>query len=111
MDLTKKHCIPCEGGIPPMSGKEENKYMKKVKEWNLSRKGIHKISRRFLFRTFLQAVDFVNKIAKLAEKEHHHPDLHLHYNKLDVDLYTHAVHGLSENDFILAAKIDKLSKK
>ncbi|MEM4296008.1 MAG: 4a-hydroxytetrahydrobiopterin dehydratase [Candidatus Anstonellales archaeon] len=111
MDLTKKHCIPCEGGFPPMSNKEENEYIKKIKGWTLNRNGIHKISKYFVFKNFVDAMAFVNNVALIAEQEGHHPDIHISYNKVLIESYTHAIKGLSENDFILAAKIDKIADK
>jgi 4a-hydroxytetrahydrobiopterin dehydratase len=110
MELVKKHCIPCEGGMPPLTNKEENKLIKEIKGWVLDRKGIHKIKKSFLFKDFKEALKFVNKVGKIAEKEGHHPDIYIFYNKVDITLYTHAVKGLSENDFILAAKIDEMMK-
>jgi len=108
MDLTKKHCIPCEGGIPPMSKSEAGKYLKEVKGWQLSG---NKIEKDLKFRNFKQAMAFINKVAELAEEEGHHPDILVYsWNKVKITTYTHAIGGLSENDFILAAKIDKLMK-
>jgi 4a-hydroxytetrahydrobiopterin dehydratase len=108
MDLTKKHCVPCEGGTPPFSEDQENEYLKKIKGWSLLRDSEHKIRRQFTFKDFKQSLDFVNKVGVVAEKEQHHPDIYIFYNKVQLDLFTHAVGGLSENDFIMAAKIDQL---
>jgi len=106
MDLTKKHCVPCEGGIPPMSKNEAEKYLKEVKGWQLAG---NKIEKNLKFRNFKHAMKFVNKVAELAEEEGHHPDILVYsWNKVKLMTYTHAIGGLSENDFILAAKIDKL---
>lgn len=106
MDLTKKHCVPCEGGIPPMSKEEAEKYLKEVKGWQLVG---NKIEKDLKFRNFKQAMEFVNKVAELAEEEGHHPDILIYsWNKVKLMTYTHAIGGLSENDFILAAKIDEL---
>ena len=106
MDLTKKHCIPCEGGIPPMSKSEAEKYLKEVKGWQLSG---NKIEKDLKFRNFKKAMEFINKVADLAEEEGHHPDILVYsWNKVKLMTYTHAIGGLSENDFILAAKIDRL---
>jgi len=106
MELTKKHCVPCEGEAKPLTNKEIEKYLSAVSAWQLN-KQCHLV-RTFTFSEFLLAMDFVNKIAKLAEQEGHHPDFHIHYNIVELEIWTHSVNGLTENDFILAAKIDKL---
>lgn len=108
MDLAKKHCIPCEGGTPPLSDEKEDEMLKLVKGWMLVRDGTHKITRQFKFKNFKEAIAFVNKVADLAQREGHHPDIKIVYNKVSLDLFTHAVGGLSENDFIMASKINKL---
>lgn len=100
--------MPCEGGVKPFTRAEAKKYLKEVDNWNLSG---NKITKRLVFRDFVVLIKFVNKLALLAEKENHHPDFTVHYNKLDFEIWTHAINGLSENDFILAAKIDKLYNK
>lgn len=109
MDLSKKHCVPCEGGTPPFSEKQEDEYFGKVKGWSLIRDGEHKIRKQFKFDDFKGSMAFVNKVADIAEAEQHHPDIYIFYNKVQLDLFTHAVGGLSENDFIMAAKIDQLT--
>lgn len=108
MDLTKKHCVPCEGGTPPLADEKENELIKQTPGWILLRDGTHKITRGFKFGDFKKAMEFVNKIADLAESEGHHPDIKIVYSKVQLDLFTHAVRGLSENDFIMAAKINAL---
>lgn len=108
MDLTQKHCIPCESGDPPVSEEREKELHKEIPQWLLLRDGTHRLRRQFKFKDFKEAIAFVNKIAGVAEEEGHHPDIYIFYNKVQVDLYTHAVGGLSENDFIMAAKIDAL---
>lgn len=105
VNLTEKKCVPCEGGVPPFDPSETEKYLKKVDNWNLEGNKIHKI---YHFADFTKTMDFVNKVAKLAESEGHHPDMHVSYGSCKVILWTHAINGLSENDFILAAKIDRL---
>lgn len=106
-NLTDKKCVPCEGGTPPLTGEEIEKYLKELKsEWNvLDNK---KISKEFKFTDFKDSMKFINKVAEIAEAEQHHPDIHVFYNKVLIELWTHAVHGLSENDFILAAKIEAI---
>jgi 4a-hydroxytetrahydrobiopterin dehydratase len=108
MELTQKHCVPCEGGTPPFTAEQEDEYIKEVQTWALDREGVHKLRKRFSFKDFKVAMAFVNKAADLAEAEGHHPDIQIVYNKVTFELFTHAVGGLSENDFIMAAKIDKL---
>src|SRR5258706_14152551 len=102
MDLTKKHCVPCDGGIPAFSDDDEQYYSMQVPSWLLLRNGNHRIRRQFTFKNFKQAIEFVNKVAEIAEAEQHHPDILIVYNKVQLDLFTHAVDGLSENDFIVA---------
>ncbi len=114
-DLLKKKCVPCEGGAKPLDPLEIGKYMSQVSGWglsesekpNLQKFGMDaKISKEFKFKDFIGAINFVNNISEIAESEGHHPDIHIHYNKVLLELDTHAIGGLSENDFILAAKID-----
>lgn len=109
MDLTTKHCVPCKGGIPPLSDTDEDRYIVEVPAWSLLREGIHKIKREFIFKGFRGAMGFVNKVAEIAEAEGHHPDIYISYNKVQLELFTHAAQGLLENDFIVAAKIDRLA--
>lgn len=106
-DLIKKKCVPCEGNVPPLNEEKINELSKEISpEWKIS--GNEKIYREFSFVNFRHAMDFVNKVADLAESEGHHPDLHISYSKVGVELSTHAINGLSENDFILAAKIEMI---
>ncbi|SRR5258706_12931103 len=110
-DLTTKHCVPCEGGTPPLPNDMEEKLYKEVKSWILLRDPdqmkVHKLRKQFIFKNFKEAIAFVKIVADIAEEEGHHPDIYIFYNKVQLELYTHAVGGLSENDFIMAAKIDK----
>lgn len=108
MDLSYKKCVPCEGGAPPLSDQRENELYRYTPQWILLRDGTHRLRRQFRFKTFKDAMIFVNEVANIAEKEGHHPDIYVFYNKVQLDLFTHAVGGLSENDFIMAAKIDKV---
>ncbi len=107
MDLTQKKCVACEGGIPPLGKEGAEEYLPQVPAWKPSA-DYTAISREFSFDDFKQAMIFINKVAALAEEEGHHPDIHIFYNRVKLELSTHALGGLSENDFILAAKIDKL---
>jgi len=107
-DLASKSCFACEGGTPPMPAGEISKYIKQVDpEWSVIKN--HSIKRKFHFKDFKEAMGFVNKVAEIANHEGHHPDIYIFYNIVDLELFTHAVKGLSENDFIMAAKIDKIS--
>jgi 4a-hydroxytetrahydrobiopterin dehydratase len=107
-ELTRKHCAPCEGGVPPLSREQVRQYLAALPAWTLTGDG-QRIRREYRVRDFLTGLDFFNRIGKLAEAEGHHPDLHLTgYRNVAVELWTHALGGLSENDFILAAKIDEL---
>ena len=107
MDLSKKKCIPCEGGIPPLTEKEVSEFKKQISSgWEVTANS--KISKEFMFVSYRHTMDFVNKVADIAEEEGHHPVLHIFFGRAVVELWTHSVNGLSENDFILAAKIDKI---
>ncbi len=106
MELGKKKCKPCEGGIPPLDEKEISEYMTQIKDgWIVA--GNKKITKEYSFVNFSHTMAFVNKVAELAEDEDHHPDMHVSYGKVLIELSTHAIGGLSENDFILAFKIDE----
>jgi 4a-hydroxytetrahydrobiopterin dehydratase len=105
MELRGKHCVPCEGGVSKLDAAAVVRLLPDVPAWTA--RG-DRLLRRFEFRDFVEAMRFVNRMADLAEAEGHHPDFTVHYRQVDVVLWTHAVGGLSENDFILAAKIDAL---
>ena len=106
-ELSKKKCVPCQGGIPPLTRAQATPYLKKTPGWELV-KSAKKIQRKFGFKNFLEAMQFINNVAAIAEQEGHHPDIFVSYNKVTVSIYTHKINGLHENDFILAAKISKL---
>ena len=104
--LKEKHCIPCEGGsVKPMVRADAERLMNEISGWELA-KNAKSISKEFVFKNFDKAMDFVNLVADLAEQEGHHPDITISYNKVWFVLSTHAIRGLSENDFILASKIN-----
>ena len=108
LNLVSKKCVPCERGTLPLKPAEAGLLLKEVLGWT-SGDDYKKISRDFKFKNFKGAMAFVNKVAELAESEGHHPDILIHgWNKVRLELWTHAIGGLSENDFILAAKIDVL---
>mgnify|MGYP003336088876 CR=1 FL=1 len=110
-ELIQKKCLPCEGGVEACSLEQARNQQKATPLWNLSQDGKW-IERTIRFKNFVEMMQGVNQIADLAESEGHHPDLHLTgYRNLKIDLTTHAIGGLSENDFILAAKIDALLKR
>lgn len=106
-DLSNKHCTPCEGGIPPLSQEEIDKLMQKLDQWEYRNNTIYK---DFKFKNYYQTMAFVNAVAWLSHREDHHPDMVVGYNHCQVVYITHAIQGLSENDFICAAKIDGLFK-
>lgn len=105
VELSEKKCVPCEGGGDPLPESEAKKLLEKTPDWNLNGK---KIQREFSFKDFEQAMKFVNEVADIAESEGHHPDIHIHWNKVLLELWTHSMDGLSENDFIVASKIDRI---
>lgn len=106
--LTHKKCVPCEGGVPALSRVEAQQQVEKLPGWKLTSDG-QRIRREWVVKNFVAGVSFFNNVAKIAEVEGHHPDLHLEgYRNVAIEIWTHAIGGLSENDFILAAKIDTL---
>ena len=108
-DLAGKTCVPCRGGVPPLKGKELAKVHQQLPQsshWKVINE--HHVTRAFIFPDFKQALDFVNKVGALAEVQGHHPDILLAWGKADFTLWTHKVDGLTESDFIMAAKIDQL---
>jgi 4a-hydroxytetrahydrobiopterin dehydratase len=107
MALKDRHCVPCEGGTPPLDDVMTRMFLVEVPGWSVAPDAGHQtIRKRFQFADFVATMAFLGKVAALAEEEAHHPDFCVHYNRVDFTLWTHAVGGLSENDFILAAKID-----
>ena len=106
MGLADKHCIPCRGGVPPLQGEELEKLKAQAPGWEVV--AGHHLTRRFTFPDFRTALDFVNRVGAVAEEEGHHPDLGLSWGKVDIRTWTHKIDGLTESDFILAAKIDRL---
>ncbi len=105
MKLSEKKCVPCEGGTPPLTEKEIAGYLPDIPGWEVVEN--KRIKKEFKFQDFKEAMAFVNKIAAIAEEQGHHPDIYIFYNLARLELWTHAVGGLSENDFIMAAKIDE----
>lgn len=104
-DLTSKQCKPCEGGVPPLSDDEISSLLSQLKGWQVIN---HLIVKTYTFKNYYQTMSFVNALAWVSHREDHHPDITVGYNNCRVEFTTHAINGLSENDFICAAKIDKL---
>ena len=110
-DLLDKKCMPCEGGVMPFDISEIHKYQKKVDGWEITKGDdeIFFLSKKFKFENFLKSQYFVNEVGKVSESEGHHPDISFGWGYAVIKVTTHAIKGLSENDFILAAKIDKIT--
>ena len=107
-DLASKACVPCKGGVPPLKGNDLLTLKKQVHaDWRVIEE--HNLERDFVFKDFRQALDFTNKVGELAERENHHPDIYLAWGKVKVTIWTHKINGLTESDFVLAAKVDRLS--
>ena len=108
--LSEKKCIPCEGDVLPFDISEIHKYQKKVDGWDIinNEKKIYFLEKKFKFKNFLESQKFVNEVGKISEEEGHHPDISFGWGYAKINITTHAIEGLSENDFILAAKIDNI---
>jgi len=107
-ELAAKQCVPCQGGVPPMGPDEIRRMLLLVPGWGVERD--HHLVRTYTFPDFAQALAFVNKVGAVAEDQQHHPDLYLSWGMVRVEIWTHKVNGLTESDFILAAKIDQLRR-
>ncbi len=105
-DLASKTCVPCRGGTPPLKGEELDDLWRQIPGWEVVEE--HHLRRRFRFKNFREALDFVNRVGELAEEQGHHPDVRFGWGYAEVTVYTHKIDGLTESDFILAAKISKL---
>lgn len=105
-DLASKNCVPCRGGVPPLKGEALAPLQEQVNGWTVVDE--HHITKTFKFPDFRKALEFVNGVGELAEQQGHHPDLYLAWGKVEVKIWTHKINGLTESDFILAAKIDQL---
>jgi len=110
-DLLNKKCAPCEGGVLPFDTSEIHKYQKKVDGWDIikNEKKIFYLYKKYEFKNFLESKIFINKVGEISENEGHHPDISFGWGYAEIKITTHAIEGLSENDFILAAKIDQLT--
>ena len=109
MSLADKHCVPCRGGVPPLRGAELENLKAQVPGWQVVNE--HHLSKMYTFPDFQKALDFVNRVGAIAEEEGHHPDLYLSWGKVEVHTWTHKIDGLTESDFILAAKIEQIHHK
>lgn len=110
--LQNKKCVPCEGGVKPLSGEEIEEYLERIEGWKsepkkIEGKDVPTIIKQYEFKNFRQSMTFLRKVEEIAEEEGHHPNFCVQYNKIDFRIWTHAIDGLHENDFILAAKIDR----
>lgn len=103
-ELAKKECVPCKGGTPPLSQNQVRTLLGELEEWTVERE--YHLTKSFDFPDFVMALDFVNRIGEIAEQQQHHPDIYLAWGKVKVELWTHKIRGLTESDFILAAKVD-----
>tara|TARA_B110001452_G_scaffold143853_1_gene119634 strand:- start:476 stop:820 length:345 start_codon:yes stop_codon:yes gene_type:complete len=110
-DLLNKKCVPCEGGVLPFDISEIHKYQKKVDDWEIIKNevSVYFLEKKFKFKNFLESQKFINEVGEISEKENHHPDISFGWGYAKISITTHAIEGLSENDFILAAKIDQIS--
>ncbi len=104
--LADKHCIPCRGSVAPLKGAELISFAEQLPGWTIVEE--HHVAKSYSFADFKTALDFVNRVGTVAEQEGHHPDLCLAWGKVDVQIYTHKIRGLTESDFVMAAKIDQV---
>ena len=105
-DLSSRQCIPCRGGVPPLQGQEITNLLMELDGWEVLNQ--HHLKKNFSFANFREAQQFVNRIGDLAEEQGHHPDICFGWGRVEITIWTHKIDGLTESDFILAAKIDKL---
>jgi len=106
--LAEKECVPCKGGVPPLKGASIQELVRQLDDWQVVKE--HHLARIFKFPDFARALAFVNRVGELAERIGHHPDLYLAWGKVGVEIWTHKIDGLTESDFIFAAKVDALLK-
>ena len=108
MELAEKTCIPCRGGVPPLHGAELEGLKAQTGGWDVVNE--HHLQKTYTFPDFVKALEFVNRVGGIAEEQGHHPDLHLSWGRVGVEIWTHKINGLTESDFILAAKIDRVAR-
>ncbi len=107
-ELATKDCVPCKGGVPPLKGPELNDLLRRLgSDWNAVNE--HHLEKEFKFKNFLEALAFTNRVGELAESQNHHPDIYLAWGKVKITLWTHKIDGLTESDFVLAAKIEEFA--
>jgi 4a-hydroxytetrahydrobiopterin dehydratase len=106
-ELAQRKCVPCEGGVEPLSRSQAESYLAQLEEWMLDT-AAKQISKTYKFKDFMQVIDFINRIAQVAEEEGHHPDICFGWGRAEVKFTTHAIKGLSVNDFIMAAKVEEV---
>jgi 4a-hydroxytetrahydrobiopterin dehydratase len=104
-DLAKKDCVPCKGGVPPLTREQYYPLLKQLPNWSVERD--HHLTRTYTFPDFAKALVFVNRVGEMAEKQGHHPDIYLAWGNVRLDIWTHKIDGLTESDFVFAAKADK----
>ncbi len=104
--LASKQCVPCKGGIPPLKGEELKRLNKQIDEWDVIDE--NHLSKTYKFPNFVKALEFVNKVGDIAEQQGHHPNIFLAWGKARIEIWTHKIGGLTESDFILAAKIEEV---
>ncbi len=103
--LADRQCVPCKGGVPPLSGEAVVPLLEQLDAWNVAEN--HHLEKRFKLKDFAQALDLVNRIGAIAEEQNHHPDIFLAWGRVDVKIWTHKINGLTESDFVFAAKCDR----
>jgi 4a-hydroxytetrahydrobiopterin dehydratase len=105
-DLAERQCVPCRGGVPPLKGEDLNSFAAQLPGWEVVNE--HHLRKNFEFKSFRGSLDFVNRVGELAENQGHHPDICFGWSKAEITIWTHKIDGLTESDFVLAAKIDRL---
>jgi 4a-hydroxytetrahydrobiopterin dehydratase len=105
-DLAERECVPCRGGVPPLKGDQINEFSSQLDGWQTVNE--HHLQKSYIFKDFGETLEFVNRVGALAEAQGHHPDICFGWGKADISIWTHKIDGLTESDFVLAAKIDKL---
>ena len=103
--LADRQCVPCKGGVPPLTGEQIAPLLAHLDGWNVVEK--HHLEKRYKLKNFVQALDLVNRIGAIAEEQNHHPDIFLAWGRVDVKIWTHKINGLTESDFVFAAKCDR----
>jgi len=105
-ELAERQCVPCRGGVPPMKSDEIEKFLGQLEGWQVVNE--HHLLKTFRFKDFRESLEFVDRVGALAEEQGHHPDICFGWGKAEITIWTHKIDGLTESDFVLAAKIDKL---